>query len=66
MAGHELAALKESDASDTVKVLNLRKLLAALVDTEGASKPYLLSIGERAEALAVAYDNRLGGNTGRR
>ena len=54
----ELAALKESDASDTVKVLNLRKLITNLVDVEGASKPYLLSIGERASALAELYENR--------
>lgn len=54
----ELAALKESDASDTVKVLNLRKVLAVTVGEEGGSKPFLLSIGERAEALADAYEER--------
>ena len=54
----ELAALKQSDASDTTKVLNLRKILAAVVEREGASKPFLLSIGERAEALAQAYEDR--------
>ncbi len=54
----ELAALKESDSSDTTKVLNLRKILAVTVDTEGGAKPFLLSIGERAEALALAYEER--------
>lgn len=54
----ELAALRRSDASDTTKILNLRKLLGALVDAEGASRPFLLSIGERAEALAQAYEDR--------
>jgi type I restriction enzyme, R subunit len=54
----ELAALKTSDNSDIAKVLNLRKLLAGRVDQEGASKPFLLSIGERAEALAQAYEER--------
>ena len=53
-----LAALKESDAPDTVKVLNLRKLITNIVDTEGGAKPYLLSIGERAEAIAALYDDR--------
>jgi len=45
----ELAALKASDASDTAKVLNLRKVLA---------KPFLRSIGERAEEIAKAYEER--------
>ena len=54
----ELAKLKKSDASDNVKILNLRKLLAATVQEESASKPFLLSIGERAEALALAYEDR--------
>jgi type I restriction enzyme R subunit len=55
----ELAALKQSDASDTTKVLNLRKILAVKVQEESGSKPFLLSIGERAEALAQAYEDRL-------
>jgi len=54
----ELAALKNSDASDTVKILNLRKILDEIVVKEGAVKPFLLSIGERAEALAQAYEDR--------
>jgi type I restriction enzyme R subunit len=54
----ELAALKRSDAADTSKVLNLRKVLAATVDREGAARPFLLSIGERAEALATLYEDR--------
>ena len=54
----ELAALKESDASDTVKVLNLSKTLAQLVADESAKKPFLLPIGERAEAVRREYENR--------
>jgi type I restriction enzyme, R subunit len=54
----QLLALRESSADETVKVLNLRKLLAGLVEEEGAAKPYLLSIGERAQALAEAFDDR--------
>ncbi len=54
----QLAALRESSAADTVKVLNLRKLLAGLVEDEGGAKPYLLSIGERAQAVAQAYEDR--------
>ena len=54
----ELAALKASDASDTTKTLNLRKILSAIVADESASQPFLLSIGERAQKLAQAYEDR--------
>jgi type I restriction enzyme R subunit len=54
----ELAALKASDASDTVKVLNLSKVLAQLVAGESSKKPFLLPIGERAEAVRREYENR--------
>src|SRR5262249_6555933 len=50
--------LKEGTASDTVKVLNLNKVLAATVARDGLSQPFLLSIGERAETLAQAYEDR--------
>jgi type I restriction enzyme, R subunit len=53
-----LQAIKESDSADTVKVLNLRKLLAVLVEEEGRNKPYLLSIGERAQWVAQNYEER--------
>jgi type I restriction enzyme R subunit len=54
----ELAALRQSDASDTTKILNLRKILKSLVLTESGAKPFLLSIGERAEYLAQSYEDR--------
>lgn len=54
----ELAALKQATSSDTTKVLNLRKILTAVVEKEGAAKPFLLSIGERAAGLAEAYEDR--------
>jgi type I restriction enzyme, R subunit len=55
----ELAALKESDATDTTKILNLRKILAVKVKEESGSKPFLLTVGERAETLAQAYEERM-------
>lgn len=58
LGSEELAALRQSDASDTTKILNLRKILATLVLDESASKPFLLSIGERAEKLAQSYEDR--------
>ncbi len=54
----ELAALKDSDSSDTVKVLNLSKVLARIVADEAGKKPFLLPIGERAEAVRQQYENR--------
>jgi type I restriction enzyme R subunit len=54
----ELAKLRESDTSENTKILNLRKILSVTVQDNGASKPFLLSIGERAEKLAEAYGDR--------
>lgn len=54
----ELEALKRSAVSDGVKTLDLRKALAAVVARDGAAQPFLLSIGERAEALAQQYEDR--------
>ena len=53
-----LREVGNSDVSDKVKVLNLRKILHKTVTEEGRSKPFLISIGERAEALTEAYENR--------
>ena len=54
-----LREVGDSDVSDKVKVLNLRKILHKTVTEEGRSKPFLISIGERAEALTEMYENRL-------
>jgi type I restriction enzyme R subunit len=54
----ELAKLKESDVSDTTKILNLRKILATTIAEDGLAKPFLISIGDRAQKLAEAYENR--------
>ena len=53
-----LQKIDQSEASDTVKVLNLQKALHHTVTSECSSKPFLISIGERAEAVAEAYENR--------
>ena len=53
-----LREVGNSDVSDKVKILNLRKILHKMVTEEGRSKPFLISIGERAEALTEAYENR--------
>ena len=60
---HELNAdtlreVADSELSDEVKVLNLRKILQKTVTEESGSNPFLISIGERADAVAEAYENR--------
>ena len=52
-----LREMDQSDTSDAVKVINLRKALHQKVIDEGESNPYLISIGERAEAITEAYEN---------
>jgi type I restriction enzyme R subunit len=58
LGAKELEALRQSGVADTTKVLNLRKILAVTVAADGASKPFLHSIGERAETLAALYEDR--------
>ena len=53
-----LREIGNSEVSDTVKVLNLRKVLRRAVINESRSRPFLISIGERAEVLTEAYENR--------
>lgn len=53
-----LQQMDRSDTSDTVKVQNLRKALHRTVESEGRHKPFLISIGDRAEAVTEAYENR--------
>ena len=53
-----LKEIDQSDASDTLKVLNLVKILRQKVADEGESSPYLIPLGERVEVVATAYENR--------
>ena len=54
-----LREIKQSYVSTKVKVLNLRKILHKTVTEESRSKPFLISIGERAEELAGRYEDGL-------
>ena len=56
-----LEEIDQSDSSDTVKVLNLAKVLRQKVTDESTSQPFLIPIGERAEAAIAAYENRQSG-----
>lgn len=50
-----LERLAQDDTPETVKVFNLLKSIQTLAGAQGQAAPYLLSIGERAEAIAQAY-----------
>ncbi|OJW27630.1 MAG: deoxyribonuclease HsdR [Planctomycetales bacterium 71-10] len=53
-----LGKIAEADTPDTVKVFNLLKSLHSLVDEEGQKQPYLISIGDKAEEVARAFEDR--------
>ena len=53
-----LQRIGQSNASDTVKVLNLVKAVSQTVTDEAESKPFLRSIGDRAEAAIQNLENR--------
>jgi type I restriction enzyme R subunit len=54
-----LKGLVEQDRPDTVKVFNLLIAIRKIVEEKGKEMPYLLSIGERAETVAEAFEQRL-------
>ena len=54
-----LREVGDSGVSDLVQVLNLRRVLRQAVIDESGSRPFLISIGERAEALTERYENSL-------
>ncbi|MCL4079011.1 HsdR family type I site-specific deoxyribonuclease [Coriobacteriia bacterium Es71-Z0120] len=56
-AGALLAVIKE-EKPDTVKVFNLLKDLHRLVEAKGKEQPHLIPIGERAEAIRHAFEER--------
>ncbi|MGH2739259.1 MAG: type I restriction endonuclease subunit R [Actinomycetota bacterium] len=53
-----LDALKKEDAPSAGKVFNLGKSLAQAAADAADRQPYLVPIGERAEAVLEAYDDR--------
>jgi type I restriction enzyme, R subunit len=51
-------AVANSDKPDTVKVFNLLKVIHQRTRDGGSEAPYLLPIGERAEQIATAFEDR--------
>jgi len=53
-----LKVLKDSKTSTNIKVINLINSIIKTATDEGDDSPYLKPIGERAEAIQEAFDNR--------
>ena len=53
-----LDALRRGQSSDTNKVINLFKGIQTTVTEKGTVEPYLITIGERAEAIREGFDDR--------
>jgi len=51
-----LAKIQVSQSSDTNKIINLVKGIQATVNEKGSVAPYLITIGECAEAIREKYD----------
>ncbi len=56
--GTTLKALKGSKTSNNTKVINLINSIIKTATDEGDDSPYLKPIGERAEAIQEAFDDR--------
>ena len=54
-----LERLAGADQPETVKIFNLLKALHSLVEAESARTPYLIPIGDRAQQIAEAFEERL-------
>ena len=55
---HTLRVLRDSTLSDNSKVINLINSIKKTVTEDGDDNPYLKPIGERAEAIQEAFDDR--------
>lgn len=53
-----LQAIAEQDRPEIIKVFNLIKSLHDLAEDKGPQQPFLLPIGERAERIAEAFEDR--------
>lgn len=53
-----LRAIRDRHSSDNVRVINLVNSIGGMVTKEADDKPYLKPIGERAEKIREAFDDR--------
>src|SRR5439155_3322545 len=52
-----LAAIKTSNLSNNNKVVNLVKSLLQAAEAKGNQEPYLIPIGERAQAIMESFED---------
>jgi len=55
---HTIDAIKKARTSENAKIINLVNSIRKTVDAEDADSPFLRPIGDRAEAILEAYDDR--------
>lgn len=53
-----LQAIADEDTPDTVKVFNLLKAIDQLTGDQAIKEPYLVAIGDKAEEIAQAFEER--------
>jgi type I restriction enzyme, R subunit len=58
LTGQDLDEIAKSDTPDTIRVINLLKILHETVERDRVFSPYLISIGERADEVAEAFRDR--------
>jgi type I restriction enzyme R subunit len=58
LTAETLAEIAGSDQPDAVKVFNLLKNLQQMVQEKAQEQPYLISIGDKAEEIAQAFEDR--------
>jgi type I restriction enzyme R subunit len=58
LTSETLEAIANGDQPDTVKVFNLLKAIHDLVQEDALGEPYLISIGDKAEQIAQAFEER--------
>lgn len=54
-----LRALAEQDKPENVKIFNLLVAIRKIVEEESVNTPYLISIGEKAQTIAEAFEEHL-------
>jgi type I restriction enzyme, R subunit len=56
--GDTIKKIEEDKKTDTEKVFNLLKSIGITIEKGGSTRPYLRSIGEKAELISILYQQR--------
>jgi type I restriction enzyme R subunit len=58
LTAETLAEIAKTDQPDAVKVFNLLKAIQQMVQEKAQQQPYLINIGDKAEEIAQAFEDR--------